>query len=401
MGTKIPVARRLDVIKPSATVAIAQRARELKSQGIDVLSFSVGEPDFDTPKHISEAAKKAIDNGATRYTAAKGIVPLREAICAASKKRRGVEYSPDEVVVSVGAKHTLFNLALALYNPGDEVIIPTPYWVSYPEQVKIAGATPVIVETNEGEGFRLTPKKLEAAITPKTKALLLCSPSNPTGAAYTGDQLRDLADVAAKHDFWIIVDEIYAQLVYEGFDQKSIIEVAPELRDRIIIVDGVSKTFAMTGWRIGWMLAPEHVCRACNTIQGQSTTNPATVAQHAAIAALEGPWEPMEAMRAAFEERREIIVEGLNDIDGIRCRTPEGAFYAFANIEELIGKKAGNRTLENDIEVAGYLLEEARCAVVPGTAFGAPGYARISYAASADTIREGLRRIAEACAKLT
>ena len=399
--TSLSVAKRLDVIQPSATVAIAQRARELQSQGIDVLSFSVGEPDFDTPKHITEAAKKAIDDGATRYTAARGIMPLREAICASAKARRDTEFSPAEVVVSVGAKHTLFNLALALYNPGDEVIIPTPYWVSYPEQVKIAGGSPVIVETNEGEGFRLTPDKLKKAITSKTKALLLCSPSNPTGAAYTGEQLRDLADVAAKHDFWIIVDEIYAQLIYEDFEQKSIIEVAPELRDRIIIVDGVSKTYAMTGWRIGWMLAPEHVCKACNTIQGQSTTNPATVAQYAAIAALQGPTEPVEAMRAAFEERREIIVEGLNDIDGIRCRTPEGAFYAFANIEELVGKRAGNRTLENDIEVAGYLLEEAKCAVVPGTAFGAPGYARISYAASADMIREGLRRIAEACGKLT
>ena len=294
-------------------------------------------------------------------------MPLREAICAASKKRRGVEYSPDEVVVSVGAKHTLFNLALALYNPGDEVIIPTPYWVSYPEQVKIAGATPVIIETNEGEGFRLTPKKLEAAITPKTKALLLCSPSNPTGAAYTGDQLRDLADVAAKHDFWIIVDEIYAQLVYEGFDQKSIIEVAPELRDRIIIVDGVSKTFAMTGWRIGWMLAPEHVCKGLQYDSGAIDNEPCHGRSTRCDRCTRGPlgsrWKPCVPRS---KRRREIIVEGLNDIDGIRCRTPEGAFYAFANIEELIGKKAGNRTLENDIEVAGYLLEEARCALFPG-----------------------------------
>jgi aspartate aminotransferase len=402
MSEKIPVAERLSAVKPSATVAVAQRARELKAQGIDVLSFSVGEPDFDTPAFIREAAKEAIDAGATRYTTARGIVELREAICEASAKRRsGVEYKPSEVVVSVGAKHTLFNLALALYDEGDEVLIPAPYWVSYPEQVRLVGATPVIVETTEQEGFRMTPEALRAAVTPKTKALVLCSPSNPTGSAYSGEQLRALADVAAEGDYWIIVDEIYGQLVYGGFDQKSIIEVAPELRDRIVIVDGVSKTFAMTGWRIGWMLAPEYVGKACDKIQGQATTNPTAAAQYAAIAALRGPAAPIEEMRSAFEARRSIIVDGLNAIDGIRCQLPEGAFYAFANVQELIGKEAAGKKLETDIDVASYLLEEARCAVVPGTAFGAPGFLRISYAAANDTIREGLRRIAEAVAKLS
>ncbi|MBW2191853.1 MAG: pyridoxal phosphate-dependent aminotransferase [Deltaproteobacteria bacterium] len=366
----MPVAQRLSAVKPSATVAVAQRARELKAQGIDVLSFSVGEPDFDTPVHIREAAKKAIDSGATRYTAARGIPELREAICEASAKRRvGVTYEPSQVVVSVGAKHTLFNLALALYDEGDEVLIPAPYWVSYPEQVRLAGANPVIVQTTEEQGFRMTPEALRAAITPKTKALILCSPSNPTGSAYTGEQLRALADVAAEHNFWIIVDEIYGQLVYGGFEQKSIAEVAPDLKDRIIIVDGVSKTFAMTGWRIGWMLGPEYVTKACEKIQGQATTNPSSVAQHAAIAALQGPWEPMEEMRQAFEARRSIIV--------------------------------GGKKLETDVDVAGYLLEEARCAVVPGTAFGAPGFVRISYAASNEMIREGLGRMGEAVSKLT
>ncbi|MDH3623280.1 MAG: pyridoxal phosphate-dependent aminotransferase [Myxococcales bacterium] len=402
MTESIPVARRLSAVKPSATVAVAQRARELKAQGIDVLSFSVGEPDFDTPAHIRDAAKQAIDRGATRYTAARGIIELRNAICQTSAARRGgVSHEPADVVVSIGAKHTLFNLALALYDEGDEVLIPAPYWVSYPEQVRLAGATPVIVQTTEAEGFRMTPDALRAAITSKTKALLLCSPSNPTGAAYSGEQLRELADVAAQHNFWIIVDEIYGQLVYGGFEQKSILEVAPELRDRIIIVDGVSKTFAMTGWRIGWMLGPEHVAKACDKIQGQATTNPAAVAQHAALAALEGPWAPMEAMRKAFEERRGIIIEGLNAIDGISCRLPEGAFYAFASVQGLIGRRAGDQTLETDIDIAGYLLEEARCAVVPGTAFGAPGFVRISYAASNDVIREGLKRIGEAVAKLS
>jgi aspartate aminotransferase len=401
MSESIPVAERLSAVKPSATVAVAQRARELKAQGIDVLSFSVGEPDFDTPAHIREAAKKAIDAGATRYTAARGVPELREAICEASAKRRaGVSYTPAECVVSVGAKHTLFNLALALYNEGDEVLIPAPYWVSYPEQVRLAGANPVIVQTNEADGFNMTPDALRAAITPKTKALILCSPSNPTGAAYTGEELRALADVAAEHNFWIIVDEIYGQLVYGDFEQKSIVEVAPELKDRIIIVDGVSKTFAMTGWRIGWMLGPEYVTKACEKIQSQATTNPSSVAQQAAIAALRGPWEPMEEMRQAFEARRSIILDGLNAIDGISCGMPAGAFYAFANVQALIGKQAGGKTLENDIDFAGYLLEEARCAVVPGTAFGAPGYVRISYAASNEMIREGLNRIGEAVSKL-
>ncbi len=397
-----PLAERLSRVKPSATVAIAQRARELQNEGVDVLSFSVGEPDFDTPTHIREAAKKSIDDGATRYTAARGIPALREAICARSKARRGgVAHDPSEVVVSVGAKHTLFNLALALYQEGDEVIIPSPYWVSYPEQVRLAGAEPVIVETTESEGFRLTPKKLAAAITPKTKALLLCSPSNPTGAAYNAAQLRELADVCKGHSFWIIVDEIYGELVYEGFQQKSILEAAPELRERIIIVDGVSKTYAMTGWRIGWMLSPAHVAKACDKLQGQATTNPTAAAQYAALAALTGPAEPVEEMRRAFEERRALILGGLNAIDGIRCGTPEGAFYAFANVDGLIGRKADGHTLEDDLAVAGYLLEKARCAVVPGTAFGAPGFLRISYAASTDVINEGLRRIADAVAALT
>ncbi|KPK15121.1 MAG: aspartate aminotransferase [Myxococcales bacterium SG8_38] len=397
----MPVAQRLSAVKPSATVAVAQRARELKQQGIDVLSFSVGEPDFDTPKHICEAAKQAIDKGASRYTAVRGVPELLEAICEASAKRReGVSYDPSQVVVSVGAKHTLFNLALALYDEGDDILIPAPYWVSYPEQVRLFGANPVIVETSEADGFRMTPDALREAITSKTKALILCSPSNPTGAAYTGDQLAALADVAVEHDFWVIVDEIYGQLVYGGFDQKSIAEVAPELQDRIIIVDGVSKTFAMTGWRIGWMLGPAYVAAACDKIQGQSTTNPTAAAQYAAVAALRGPWEPIEEMRKAFETRRALIVDGLNAIEGISCRVPEGAFYAFANVQALVGKQGGGKKLESDLDIAGYLLEEARCAVVPGEAFGAPGFVRISYATSNDTIREGLNRIGEAVAKL-
>jgi aspartate aminotransferase len=395
------LAKRLDAVQPSATLAIAQRAAELKAKGVDVLSFSVGEPDFQTPDHIREAAKRAIDEGASHYTAVRGMPKLREAICADSKKRRGgIEHTPAEVVVSVGAKHTLFNLAAVLFEAGDEVIIPAPYWVSYPEQVRIFGAEPVVVETTEDDNFCLRPDVLEKAITSKTKALVLCSPSNPTGSAYTPERLAAIAEVARKHDFWIITDEIYAQLVYGGFEQRSILEIAPDLRDRIVIVDGVSKTYAMTGWRIGWMLAPKALCAACDMIQGQSTTNPTAAAQFAALSALEGPTEPLAKMRAAFDERRKIMIDGLGKIPGLSCRMPDGAFYAFPNVKGWLGKRAGERVLHTDIDVAGFMLEEGRCAVVPGTPFGAPGYVRLSYATSVDNIREGLRRIAEISEKL-
>lgn len=396
----ISLAQRIAELKPSATVAISQKAAEMKAQGIDVLSFSVGEPDFDTPSHIKEAAKRAIDEGKNRYTAAWGEPALRAAIARRSEARRGVSHEPSNVVVSVGAKHTLFNLALTLYDPGDEVIVPAPYWVSYPAQVKLAGATPVIVSTTEDEGFKLTPDRLRAALTPKTKALILCTPSNPTGSAYTADELKALATVLADHHCWIIVDEIYGELVYEGFEQRSILTVAPELRERIIIVDGVSKTYAMTGWRIGWMLGPAEVASACNKLQGQSTTNPTSNAQWAALAALEGPQDCVEQFRAVFERRRARIVEGLRRIDGISCRVPEGAFYAFANVEPLIGREGNGAVLADDLAVAAYLLEEARCALVPGSAFGAPGFLRISYACSEAQIDEGLRRIGDAIAKL-
>ncbi len=393
-------AARNGLLQPSATVAVAQRARELKAQGIDVLSFSGGEPDFDTPAHIAAAAKKAIDEGKTRYTAAKGVPELLDAVCARSKVRRGTDYGRENVVCSVGAKHVLFNLALVLYDVGDEVIVPAPYWVSYPEQVRYTGATPVVVETTMADGFRMTPEQLEAALTPKTKAVILCSPSNPTGSAYTEAQLRALADVLATHDCWILVDEIYGELVYDGFAQKSVIEVAPELKDRIILIDGVAKTYAMTGWRIGWMLGPAAVAKDVNKLQGQATTNPTTPAQYAVVEALSGPQDAVAEMLAAFTTRRSLITHGINAIEGLSCRMPEGAFYAFTDVSAHVGRKAAGRVLENDIELAGYLLEEARCAVVPGTAFGAPGHVRISYACSEAQIEEGLRRIAEALGKL-
>lgn len=395
-------ASRLSAVQPSATLAVTQRAAELKAQGVDVISFGVGEPDFETPAHVREAAKQALEQGSSHYTRVRGIEPLLSAIQSESRRRRGgVAHETGEIAVSVGAKHTLFNLAMVLYEPGDEVLVPAPYWVSYPDQARLFGATARTLPTEEKDGFRLTPEVLAAAVTEKTKALILCSPSNPTGSAYTAEELRALADVAkAAGDFWIIADEIYGELVYDGFDQRSILEVAPELKHRLVIVDGVSKTYAMTGWRIGWALAPAPVVKAIEKVQGQSTTNPTAVAQHAAVAALRGDKAPVETMRAAFAERRRAIVAGLNAIEGVRCREPEGAFYAFPNVQDLIGRKAGGQTLDDDLALTQYLLEEARCAVVPGSAFGAPGYLRLSYATSMENIEAGVARIRDVVARL-
>jgi aspartate aminotransferase len=396
-------ANRIHAVKPSATLAVTQRAAELKSKGVDVISFGVGEPDFETPAHIREAAKRAVDSGSSHYTRVRGIEPLLTAIRDESRRRRGgVEHDTSEIVVSVGAKHTLFNLAMVLYEPGDEVLIPAPHWVSYPDQVVLFGATPRTLETREEDGFRLTPELLAASITDRTKALILCSPSNPTGSAYTADQLAALADVvrSSKHELWIIVDEIYGELVYDGFEQKSLLEIAPDLKHRMIIVDGVSKTYSMTGWRIGWALAPAAVAKEIDKIQGQSTTNPTAVAQHAAVAALRGDKGPVAEMQRAFAERRKAIVDGLNAIEGVRCRAPEGAFYAFPSVHGLIGKRAGDLTLTDDLVVSQYLLDQAGCAVVPGSAFGAPGYLRLSYATSMENIQRGLQRMGDAVAKL-
>lgn len=367
---------------------------DLRAQGAPVLAFGVGEPDFDTPAHVIAAAQRALSEGATRYTSVRGILPLREAICRDSAARRGgVQHRPDEVVVSVGAKHSLFNLCFALLSPGDEAIVPTPCWVSYPEQCELAGAKAVLVETTVEAGFKLTPEDLGRAITPRTRALFLCSPCNPTGSAYTEQELRALAEVARAHDFWIIVDEIYAALVYDGFQQRSLLEVAPDLRDRIIIVDGVSKRFAMTGFRIGWVLAPKHVAAACDVLQGQTTTSAATVSQHAALAALEGSQAPVEAMRQAFERRRNLTVSGLNAIRGFSCRMPEGAFYAFFDVRGLYGRTVHGKLITDDLTVAELILEHAHCGLVPGSAFFAPGYMRMSYAASEAQLEEGLRRM--------
>ena len=398
------LARRLEVIQPSATLAVSARAAALRAAGKTIYPFGVGEPDFDTPVHIRDAAKAALDAGQTRYTAVVGTLELRKAIAARSTAMRGVPCAPEEVVVTVGAKHALFNLALALYEPGDEVICPAPYWVSYPEQVRIVGATPVCPETREEDGWILSPDALEKAVGPKTKAVILNTPSNPTGGAYARGQMRALLEVLQKHDCWLIVDEIYAALVYDGFEHVSAKTLARELGDellaRVIVIDGVSKTYAMTGWRIGWSITPPHVAKALDVVQSQSTTNPAAVAQAAARVALEGPQESVETMRKAFAARRDLMVEGLRAIPGVKCRPPEGAFYAFADVRGLFGLQGPQGALDDDLAVAKFLLEEAGVASVPGAPFGAPGYIRFSYATSEENIAKGLKAAGDAVRRL-
>ncbi len=371
------------------------KAAELKAQGRKVYTFGVGEPDFRTPAHIREAAAHALTQS-SHYTAVTGTAQLKEAICAATERDRGWAPSPDVVTVCVGAKHALFNLAMVLCDPGDEVIIPAPYWVSYPAQWSLFGGVPKIVPTRTEDGWRLSPDALEAAVTPKTKALILCTPSNPTGGAYAEEDLAALADVLRRHDIYVIVDEIYGELVYDGFTHVSLSKIAPDLRDRIVAIDGVSKTYAMTGWRIGWAIAPPHIAKAINKVQGQSTTNPTAAAQVAAIAALTGPRDEIHRMRDAFSSRRKKMVDGLNAISGIRCALPKGAFYAFPDVTGLYGIRWGDKTLNSDLDVALWQLEVCGIAAVAGTPFGAPGHIRYTYACGEDVIDEALSALAAA-----
>ena len=378
---------------------MAARAAKLREQGHRVFAFGVGEPDFDTPFAIREAAKKAIDGGATHYTAVTGTPALKKAICAATERDRGWAPKPEQIVVSCGVKHALFNLALALYEPGDEVIVPAPYWVSYPEQVRLVGATPVIVTTREEDNWLMTGEALASAITPRTRAIILCSPSNPTGSAYPRERIAELGAALRKsEDALLIVDEIYGDLVYDGFKHESPAVVLADLRHRVVVVDGVSKTHAMTGWRIGWSISSPEVAKALDVIQGQSTTNPCSVSQEAAIAALGAPRDDFMKMHAAFQERRNRMVEGLRSLPGVKCRMPDGAFYAFADVRGLYGLRAGDKELKSDEDIAFWLLDVAHVAAVAGTPFGAPGYIRFSYACSTETISEGLDAFRQAIA---
>ena len=388
-------------IAPSPTLSISAKAKALVRDGIDVVSFSAGEPDFQTPEPIRDAAKAAIDAGQTTYTAVGGTPDLKAAIAAYYDKKIGVTYGSNEIAASCGAKHTLYNLFLALLEPGDEVIIPAPYWVSYPAQVKIAGGVPVAVSGRASDGFLPTVEALEAAVTSKTRAIVINNPTNPTGAFWEQDALTKVANWLDAHpDIAVISDAIYDELVYDDLKYVEILELAPSLAGRYFIVNGISKAFAMTGWRLGYVLGPSQIIKGIETLQSQSTSNPCSVTQAAAISALEQGEDVIAPMRAAFQGRRDLIFDLLTDVPGVDIAKPRGAFYAFPNVASFIGKAYNGDTLADDFAIANYLLDVARVAVVPGSAFGAPGFVRMSYASSEDTIREGVRRMASALAKL-
>lgn len=380
-------------ISPSPTLSIDAKYKEMKAEGIDVVGFGAGEPDFDTPDHIKEAAIQAIRDGHTKYTPAAGTLALRKAISDKFKKDNGLDYAPSQIVVSNGAKHSLANAFAAILNPGDEVIIPAPFWVSYPELVKIYDGIPVFIYTDETHHFKITPEQLENAITDKTKALVLNSPCNPTGMLYTGEELKALAEVAVQHNLIIVADEIYEKLVYDGQKHVSIASFGEEIKDHTITINGVSKSYAMTGWRIGYAAANDKIAKIMANIQSHASSNPNTIAQIATIAALTGPQDDVEMMRGVFEERRAYMVNRINKIDGVSCIMPHGAFYIMMNIKDLFGKTLYGKTINSSDEFAELLLEKAKVAVVPGKGFGAEGYVRWSYATSMENIEKGLDRL--------
>ncbi len=396
------VADRLLAVKPSATLAVTTKAKELKAQGVDVIDLGVGEPDFPTPKHICDAAKAALDRGETKYVPVAGTLAFRQAICDKLKRENGLDYTPDQITVNCGGKGTLFNIIMATVNPDDEVVIPAPYWVSYPDMVRIAQGTPVFVTGKEETGFKITPEDLEKAITPKTKWFILNSPSNPSGAAYTVDELRALAEVLKKHPHvWIISDEIYEHIVYDGFKSHSIAAVAPELKDRTMTVNGLAKSYSMTGWRVGYAAGPVEVIKAANKIQSQSTSHAVSFCQSAGVVALNSPLDFLKERNDIFKARRDMVAAKLNAIDGVSCRTPEGAFYLYPSIAGCVGKKTPTgKVIETDTDFVTALLETEGVAVVPGVAFGLSPYFRLSYATSTELLEKACDRIKKFCDSL-
>ena len=393
----------LSRVKPSPTVAVTTLANELKAAGKDVIGLGAGEPDFDTPEHIRDAGKRAIDDGKTRYTAPDGIAELKKAICAKFKRDNDLDYTPSQVSVGTGGKQILYNALMATLNPGDEVIIPAPYWVSYPDMALLAGGEPVFVEASLEHDFKITPDQLEAAITPKTKWFIFNSPSNPTGAGYTRDELKALTDVLLRHDHvWVMTDDMYEHLTYDGFAFCTPAQVEPALYDRTLTCNGVSKAYCMTGWRIGFAAGPENLIAAMRKIQSQSTSNPCTISQWAAVEALNGPHDFIADNNAVFKRRRDLVVRAMNAIDGITCPVPDGAFYVYPSIAGLIGKTSqGGASIDTDEDFAKALLEEMGVAVVFGAAFGLSPNFRISYATSDDALEKACTRIQEFCEGLT
>lgn len=390
---------RLNRLAPSATLAMSQKSSEMKAQGIDVINLSVGEPDFNTPDQIKNAAKEAVDNNYSRYSPVPGYADLRKAIVAKLKNENNLEYTINEILVSNGAKQSVCNTVMALVNDGDEVIIPTPYWVSYPQMVKLAGGNPVFINAGFEQNFKITAQQLEEAITPKTRMLILCSPSNPTGSVYTKEELKSLAEVIKRHEnLFVLADEIYEHINYTGHHES--IAQFDGMKERSIIVNGVSKAYAMTGWRIGFIAAPEWIVKGCNKLQGQYTSGPCSVSQKAAEAAYTLPQDCVETMRQAFERRRNLIVELAKDIPGLEVNIPQGAFYLFPKCSSFYGKSDGNRTINNSTDFAMYLLEVGHVATVAGDAFGDPECFRMSYATSDENIREAMNRIKNVLSRL-
>lgn len=395
------LSERSRLIKPSPTLAVTAKASALKAQGVDVIDFGAGEPDFDTPEHIKKAAKKALDQGFTKYTPATGTVELKKAIAAKFEKDNHLKYAPEQIIVSCGAKHSLYNLFQAVLDPGDEIVIIAPYWVSYPDMGLLAGARPVFVQTSASNGFRPRPGDLAAAITPKTALVVVNSPSNPTGAAIPEKELRELVPVLEQGEFWVASDEIYEKNVYDKFKPVSVASLSPRLYEKTITINGVSKTYAMTGWRIGYAAGDKEVVKAMGNMQSQSTSNPTSISQKAAVEALTGSQKEVGVMAREFKKRRDWIVKALENIPGVSCYKPEGAFYVFPDFNAYLGKKAGEKLIKDSVALSEFLLDDARVAVVPGSAFGAEGFIRLSYATSMENIKEGVRRIAEALKKLS
>ena len=395
------LSNRAKGLKPSPTLAINAKAKAMQAQGIRVVSFGAGEPDFDTPENIKRAAVKSIEENFTKYTAVGGIDELKDAVIQKFQRDNQLTYKRSQILISCGGKHSFYNLAQALFDRGDEVIIPAPYWVSYPPMVALAEATPVIIETKEENGFKVTTEDLKKAITPRTKALVLNSPCNPTGSSYTKKELEKIAEIALSRGFYVISDEIYEKIVYDGFEFRSIASLGEEIKGRTIIVHGVAKTYAMTGWRIGYTAGSEEIISAMSNIQSQSTSNPTSISQKASVEALIGPQDEVKKMVSAFAQRRNYIVDRLNEIPGISCFKPIGAFYVFPNFSEYYGKSYQGKKISNSTDLADYFLDVAKVAVVPGVEFGADPFERLSYATSMEDIREGVDRIEEALKQLT
>ena len=389
------LSHRIASIEESLTLAISSKAKAMKAKGIDVIDFGVGEPDFDTPQHIKQAGIDAITQGFTKYTPAAGTPELRQAIADKLKRDNELDYPAAQIIVSCGAKHSLFNIILAMCQEGDEVIIPAPYWVSYPEMVKASGAKSVFLPTDESTQFKITPQQLDSAITPDSKLLILNSPSNPTGSVYTPDELQALAELILDTDMYVLSDEIYEMLVYDGTVHKSIASFSPEIKERTIVVNGFSKSYAMTGWRLGYAAGPKEIISTAIQLQSHSTSNPCSIAQKAGVAALKGDQVCIQAMVAEFDKRRKRMVQALNEMPGVTCVEPKGAFYALPNISEWFGEEIHGRVIGNSMDFATVCLEEAKIAIVPGSGFGDDRFVRFSYATSIENIEEGMRRMAE------